>query len=87
MSALLIALIIGKPCAYSLGKYWLLDFDDVRPATKSLKLVQFSLAYLLVETFDVNTPSILEVWNQLGVISYPSYSPPSEGKTNPDSIL
>ena len=87
MSALLIALIIGRPCAYSLERFFWLDLDDVSPATESLELFHVILAYLLVETLDVNTPSILEVWNQLTVISLPSYSPPSEGKTNLDSIL
>ena len=87
MSALLKALIVGRPYAFSSRKYLSLDFDDVRPATKSLELFKLMHGYLLVETFDAYTPSILEAWNQLGVVSFSSYSSTSEGKTNLDPIL
>ena len=87
MSCLLKALIIGQPCAYSLMKYWLLNFNDVSPATKSFELVKFMHAYLLMEATFVYAPSILEVWNQLGVISFSSQSSTSEGKTDLDPIF
>ena len=87
MSCLLKALIIGQPCACSLWKHWFLDFNDVSLTTKSFELVKFMHAYLLMEATFVYAPSILEVWNQLGVISFSSQSSTSEGKTDLDPIL
>ena len=87
MSALLKALIIGRLCACSLVQYWFLDFFDLRSGTKFRELFKLMLAYLLMETTYVNTPSFLEVWNQLFVISYSSSSSTSEGKANLDPIL
>ena len=87
MSSLLKALIICQPCACSLRKHWFLDFNDVSPATKSFELVKFMHAYLLMEATFVYAPSILKVWNQLGVISNTSHSSTSEGETNLDPIL
>ena len=87
MSCLLKALIIGQPCACSLWKHWFLDFNDVSPATKFFKLVKFLHAYLLMEATFVYAPSILEVWNQFGVISNTSHSSASEGETNLYPIL
>ena len=87
MSALLKALIIGQPCAYSLVHNWFFDFDDVRPATKSLELVKLMLAHDLMESFFVNAPSILEVLKKLFVISCSSESSTYEGETNLDPIL
>ena len=57
------------------------------PATKFFELVKFLHAYLLMEATFVYAPSILEVWNQLGVISYSSQSSTSEGKTDLDPIF
>ena len=87
MSCLLKALTIGQPCACSLWKHWFLDFNDVSLTTKSFELVKFMHAYLLMEATFVYAPSILEVWNQLGVISFSSQSSTSEGKTDLDPIF
>ena len=87
MSALLKALIIGQPCAYSLVHNWLFDFDDVRPATLCLELVKLMLAHDLMESFFVNAPSILEALSKLFVISFSSESSTYEGETNLDPIL
>ena len=40
-----------------------------------------------MEATFVYAPSILEVWNQLGVISFSSQSSTSEGKTDLDPIF
>ena len=87
VSDFLKALIIGQPCACSLRKYWFLNFNDVRPFTKSFELVKLMHAYLLMKATFVYAPSILKVRNQLGVISNTSHSSTSEGKTNLDPIL